>query len=144
MRVKIMKFKTFLSALQEFNDKDFLMASLEASALVTMADGIISAKEKQKIIRFIDGYEQLAITSMDEVISTFQGFVSQIESDRDVGEAKAYAIVRKIKDNPEQARLLVKMIIAIGFADGHFDEQERIIVTKIITALGLVPAEFEL
>jgi tellurite resistance protein TerB len=135
---------TFLSALQEFNDKDFLIASLAASALVTMADGVISAKEKQKIIKFIDGYEQFALTSMDEIISTFQGFVSQIESDRDVGEAKAYATVRKIKDNPEHARLLVKMMIGIGQADGFFDEKERLITTKIITELGLVPAEFEL
>jgi tellurite resistance protein TerB len=135
---------TFLSALQEFNDKDFLIASLAASALVTMVDGVISAKEKQKMVKFIDGYEQLALSSMDEIISTFQGFVSQIESDRDVGEAKAYATVRKIKDNPEHARLLVKMMIGIGQADGFFDEKERLIVTKIITELGLVPAEFEL
>jgi tellurite resistance protein TerB len=81
---------------------------------------------------------------MDEVISTFQGFVSQLECDRDVGQAKAYALLRKIKDNPEHARLLVNMIIAIGFADGHFDEKERTVATKIITELGLIPAEFEL
>jgi tellurite resistance protein TerB len=135
---------TFLSALQEFNDKDFLYASLAASALVTMVDGVISAKEKQKMVKFIDGYGQLAIVSMDDVISIFQGFVRQIESDRHVGEAKAYAILRKIKDNHEHARLLVKMMIGIGQADGFFDEKERLIVTKIITELGLVPAEFDL
>ena len=139
-----MKSETFLNALQQFNDKDFLIASLAASALVTMADGVISAKEKQKMVLFIDGYGQLALAPMDEIISTFQGFVSQLESDRDVGQAKAYALLRKIKENPEQARLLVNMIIAIGFADGHFDEQERMVVIKIITELGLVPAEFEL
>ena len=139
-----MKRGTFLSELKEFNDNDFIVASLAASALVTMADGVISAKEKQKLVKFIDGYEQFSIVSMDEVIRTFQGFVSQIESDRDVGEAKAYATLRKIKNNPEQARLLVKMIIAIGFADGNFDEKERLIAIQIITELGLVPAEFEL
>ena len=70
----IIKSETFLSALQEFNDKDFLMASLAASALVTMADGVISAKEKQKMMLFIDGYEQLALTSMDVDCITSHNF----------------------------------------------------------------------
>jgi tellurite resistance protein TerB len=139
-----MKPQTFLDELQKVSDRDFLIASLAASALVAMADGVISAKEKQKMVKFIDGYGQLALISMDEIISLFQGFVRQIESDRHVGEAKAYAILRKIKNNSEHARLLVQMIIGIGQADGFFDEKERLITTKIIIELGLVPAEFDL
>jgi tellurite resistance protein len=44
-----MKSQTFLDELQKVSDRDFLIASLAASALVAMADGVISAKEKQKI-----------------------------------------------------------------------------------------------
>ncbi len=63
--------ETFLNALQQFNDKDFLIASLAASALVTMADGVISAKEKQKMVLFIDGYRVDARNGISTTLRNF-------------------------------------------------------------------------
>ena len=64
--------------------------------------------------------------------------------DKDIGEAKAYQAIGKMKSNTEASRLLVRMIIAIAASDGNFDSQERNIAGKIAKELGLQPSEFEL
>ena len=128
----------------KFKNRDFLDASLAGAALVTMADGVISSKEKQKMVKFMDGYEELSVFTMDEVIEIFQRFVDQIELDKDVGEAAAYVTLSKIKDDEELSKLLLRMVIALGFADGNFDTQERLMAIKIAKALELNPSEFDL
>jgi tellurite resistance protein TerB len=78
------------------------------------------------------------------VIKAFQEFVGQLEFDKDIGEAKAYQALLKMKSNEGAARLLVRMVIAVAASDGNFDAQEQAVAGKIIRELGLSPSEFEL
>jgi len=128
----------------KFKNKDFLNAAMAGSALISLADGSISSEEKQKMIKFIENNEALSVFPTSEVIKAFQDFVSQIEFDKDIGDAKAYAAVGKLKSNNEAARLVMRMIIAIGSADGNFDTNEKFIAVKIAKELLLNPAEFDL
>ena len=128
----------------KFKNKDFLNAAMAGSALIAMADGSISSEEKQKMIKFIENNDALSIFTISDVIKAFQEFVGQLEFDKDIGEAKAYQAIGKMKSNSEASRLLVRMIIAIAASDGNFDVQERNIAGKIAKELGLQPSEFEL
>ncbi|MFI3223032.1 MAG: tellurite resistance TerB family protein [Methylococcaceae bacterium] len=150
-----MSFDNFLSQLKtkanelktealKFKNKDFLNAAMAGSALIAMADGSISSEEKQKMIKFIENNDALSIFTISDVIKAFQEFVGQLEFDKDIGEAKAYQAIGKMKSNTEASRLLVRMIIAIAASDGNFDSQERNIAGKIAKELGLQPSEFEL
>jgi tellurite resistance protein TerB len=128
----------------KFKNKDFLNAAMAGSALVAMADGSISSEEKQKMIKFIESNDALSIFSTSDVIKAFQDFVGQLEFDKDIGEAKAYQAIGKMKSNTEASRLLIRMIIAIASSDGLFDNDEKKVAVKIIKELGIDPAEFEL
>ena len=150
-----MSFDNFLSQLKtkanelktealKFKNKDFLNAAMAGSALVAMADGSVSSEEKQKMIKFIESNDALSIFTTSDVIKAFQDFVGQLEFDKDIGEAKAYQALGKMKSNIEASRLLIRMIIAIAASDGHFDDSEKKVATKIAKELGLNPAEFEL
>ena len=150
-----MSFDSFLSQLKtkatelktealKFKNKDFLNAAMAGSALIAMADGSISASEKQKMIKFIESNDALSVFTTSDVIKAFQEFVSQLEFDKDIGEAKAYQAIGKMKSNTEAARLLVRMIISIASADDIFDFEEKKIAAKIAKELGVDPAEFEL
>ena len=150
-----MSFDSFLSQLKtkanelktealKFKNKDFLNAAMAGSALIAMADGNISSEEKQKMIRFIESNDALSVFSTSDVIKAFQDFVAQIEFDKDIGEAKAYGAIGKMKSNQEAAKLLVRMHIAIASSDGNFDDLEKKVAVKIIKELQLNPAEFEL
>ena len=150
-----MSFDNFLSQLKskanelktealKFKNKDFLNAAMAGSALVAMADGSISSEEKQKMIKFIESNDALSIFTTSDVIKAFQDFVGQLEFDKDIGEAKAYQAIGKMKSNTEASRLLVRMIIAIASSDGLFDNDEKKIAVKIAKELALNPSEFEL
>jgi tellurite resistance protein TerB len=128
----------------KFKNKEFLDAAMAGSALIAMADGQISAEEKQKMIKFIEHHDALSVFTTTDVIKAFQDFVGQIEFDKDVGEAKAYGALGKMKSNEDAGRLLVRMIIAIASSDGNFDLQEQRVASKIATELGLAPSEFGL
>jgi tellurite resistance protein TerB len=150
-----MNFSDFLSELKskaselktqalKFKNKDFLEAAMAGSALIAMADGQISSEEKQKMIKFIENHDALSIFTTSDVIKAFQDFVGQIEFDKDIGEAKAYLAIGKMKNNEEAGRLLVRMIIAIASSDGNFDSHEQIVAGKITKELALNPTEFGL
>ncbi|MGJ0484621.1 MAG: tellurite resistance TerB family protein [Methylomicrobium sp.] len=150
-----MSFESFLSQLKskaselktealKFKNKDFLNAAMAGSALVAMADGSITGEEKQKMIKFIESNEALSVFTTSDVIKAFQDFVGQLEFDKDIGEAKAYQALGKIKSNNEAARLLIRMIIAIASSDGNFDTAEKKVAVRIANELGVSAAEFEL
>lgn len=128
----------------KFKNKEFLEAAMAGSALIAMADGKISAEEKQKMIKFIENHDALSIFTTSDVIKSFQDFVGQLEFDKDIGEAKAFLALGKMKSNAEAGRLLVRMIIAIASSDGDFDAQEQIVAARIAKELTLNPAEFGL
>ncbi|TRW96401.1 tellurite resistance TerB family protein [Candidatus Methylobacter oryzae] len=150
-----MSFENFLSQLKskanelktealKFKNKDFLNAAMAGSALVAMADGSISSEEKQKMIKFIESNDALSIFTTSDVIKAFQDFVGQLEFDKDIGEAKAYEALGKMKSNNQAGRLLVRMIIGIASSDGNFDISEKKVANRIAKELGIDPAEFEL
>lgn len=128
----------------KFKNKEFLEASMAGSALIAMADGKISSEEKQKMIKFIENNDALSIFTTSDVIKAFQDFVGQIEFDKDIGEAKAFLALGKMKSNTEAGRLLIRMMIAIASSDGDFDLQEQAVAAKIAKELALSPAEFGL
>ncbi|MGZ4998081.1 MAG: tellurite resistance TerB family protein [Methylobacter sp.] len=150
-----MSFDDFLSQLKskanelktealKFKNKDFLNAAMAGSALITMADGSVSSEEKQKMIKFIESNDALSIFTTSDVIKAFQNFVSQLEFDKHIGEAKAYEALGKMKSNEQASRLLVRMIIGIASSDGTFDFDEKKVAARIANELGIDPAEFEL
>ncbi|MCK9620049.1 MAG: tellurite resistance TerB family protein [Methylobacter sp.] len=150
-----MSFDNFLSQLKskanelktealKFKNKDFLNAAMAGSALITMADGSVSSEEKQKMVRFIESNDALSIFTTSDVIKAFQDFIGQLEFDKDIGEAKAYEALGKMKSNAQASRLLVRMIIGIASSDGVFDFDEKKVAVRIAKELGIDPAEFEL
>ncbi len=128
----------------KYKNKDFLHAAMAGSALVSMADGSVSAEEKQKMIKFIESNEALSVFTTSDVIKAFQEYVGQLEFDKDIGEAKAFQALGKMKSNSEASRLLVRMIIAVASSDGNFDANERRVAARIAKELGIDPSEFEL
>ncbi|AFL74121.1 tellurite resistance TerB family protein [Thiocystis violascens] len=150
-----MSFQDFVSNLKQkaselkneamkFKNKDFLNAAISGSVLISMADGHVSSEEKQKMMRFIENYEALSVFSSKDLIDAFQNAMSQIEFDKDLGEAKAYDAIRKMKGKDDAARLIMRLIIAIAAADGNFDDSEKRVARKIAMELALNPADFEL
>lgn len=127
-----------------FKNRTFMEAVVNGCVLVAASDGSIGATEKQKMTGFIKLSDELKHFDIGEVISVFQNAAAACESDNILGKACALEKIRKVKTNEDQARLLVRVVSAIGAADGNFDLQEREMVTEIARELGLDPADFDI
>ncbi len=128
----------------KFKNKNFLNAAMAGSALLALADGEISPDEKKKMLKFIGNYEPLSVFKATEIITAFGDFVTQLEFDHDLGEASAFETLGKMKNNEQAARLIMRLVIAIGAADGDFDDYEKTMARRIASELGLNATEFEL
>lgn len=125
-----------------YKSQDVLDAVVAACALVAMADGYIDASERQKMIDFVNQSEELRVFDTNKVIQKFNFFISKIENDSMTGRAESFKALGKIRAKPEIARLVARYCIAIGYADGNFDQNEQQMVADICRELGLNPAEF--
>jgi len=128
----------------KYKSKDFLNAALGGSALVIVADGKIDPQEKVKMMAFIENHPALSVYNTSEVVKTWKDFIDTLEMDADIGSAKAMTAIGKIKGKEDQAKLVLRMVCAIGASDGDFDADEKRVAGQIATELGLNPAEFDL
>jgi len=125
-----------------YKSQDVLDAVVSACALVAMADGYLDAAERQKMIEFVNQSDELRVFDTQKVLQKFNVVISKIERDHNLGRAEAFRALGRIRTKPEIARLVARYCIAIGYADGHFDQSEKQMVADICRELGLNPAEF--
>ncbi|MER2527745.1 MAG: tellurite resistance TerB family protein [Candidatus Competibacter denitrificans] len=128
----------------KFKNKSFLEAVVAGCALVAHADGVVKPEEKQKMMGFLRNSEVLSVFDVQEVIAIFDKYSKQFEFDHQIGQASALQVVGKLKGKDAEARLMVRVCCAIGAADGNFDNDEKAVVSKICTELGLNPKDFDL
>jgi tellurite resistance protein TerB len=134
---------------KKYQNAEFLDASLAASALITVADGSIDAEEKRKTIAFVQSHDALSIFDNGQVVKKFRGHLDSLDpdnpdTDTDLAEMAALSTIGKVKKKDEQARMVLRLAIAIGGADGDFDAQEKAQAVKIARELNLNPADFDL
>ncbi|CRK81055.1 TerD family protein [Neobacillus massiliamazoniensis] len=127
---------------QRYKSQDVLDAVVAACALVSMADGYLDASERQKMLEFVNQSEELRVFDPQKVIQKFNFFISRIERDPMAGRAEAFRALGKMRTKPDMARLIARYCIAIGYADGNFDNSEKQAVADVCRELGLNPAEF--
>lgn len=126
----------------KYKSQDVLDAVVAACALVGMADGRLDPAERQKMLEFVNQSEELRVFDTNKVIQQFNHFVTRIEFDFIIGRAEAFRALGKVRSKPEIARLVARYCIAIGYADGNFDQNEKQMVSEICRELGLDPNEF--
>lgn len=128
----------------KFKNETFLQAVCAACAKIAVADGTIDPVEKQKMMGFMQHSDELKVFDFDKITAAFGDVAKKFEFDIGIGNAEALKIIGRVKDKPEQARMVVRVAIAIGSSDGNFDEHEQRAVREICTELGLDPADFDL
>ena len=131
-------------AVIQARNQTFLESVIAAFTMVAHADGVVKPEEKAKIQGFIDTSEVLSAFDPQAIQRYFEQCERQYAFDRAVADASMLQSISKLKAKPSEARLLVRICIAIGAADGDFDPAERAAVIKICETLDLAPEDFDL
>lgn len=128
----------------KFRNREFMEACVAGCALVAAADGNIDSSEKQKMMKFIQQSEELKVFDTKDVIAVFNKVAENFEFDHEIGKAEALKIIGKLRSKPDAARLMVRVCIAIGSADGNFDDKEKQMVREMCRDLGIPASDFGL
>jgi len=135
--------ETLNAEITKFKSKDLMEAVVAGCAMVAFADGIVSSEEKQKMMGYMKSSDQMKVFNQNDVIKVFQKYVEKFEFDPGIGTGEAMQVISKFRDKP-QAQLVVRVCCAIGAADGDFDADEKAVVRRMCSELGLDPANFGL
>lgn len=122
-----------ISRVQNKEFKEGLMASL---ALVATADGAVTSEEKSKICALIQNCPQLKGFDTQELIKTFQRYVSGIELDNSFGRQicdNALEVISK----PSEAKLLITTCTSVAKSDGDFSKDEGAEIARIKKLMGV-------
>jgi len=133
-----------LDRIKKVKSKNFMEAVAAASAMVAFADGLVRPEEVDKLLEYVRMDENLKVFDALEVMEAFEKHIHQFEFDFQIGKEKAVKTIRRIDRNTEEDRLLILVCIAIGNADGEFNNNQRLVIREICRILGMDHRQFDL
>ncbi|MGV8927252.1 MAG: tellurite resistance TerB family protein [Ewingella sp.] len=134
--------ETLLSEVSRYKGKYFMQGCVAVGTYIAFADGVVSAQEKQKLIKYFEISDTLKVFSTEEVISEFQKLSAKFDFDLDIGRSECLKTVGKLRKKPEEARAAVRLGVMIAKSDANFDEDEKRALLEVCNELGLKPEEF--
>ena len=128
--------------LERRRQRPFLEAAMASCALVAIADGVVTLSERSRVDQILERLDELRFFDVHEAIDLFNDYVEGIEAHNRIGRRKALDAIAKMKGERAEARLLIRICLAVSFADEAFPDSERQEVEAICKRLGFDPQEF--
>jgi|GEM_PF-387787 len=114
-----------------------LKAAMSGAALVATADGIACARESRRTKELIKSLDALALYDPGLGLRIYMDTVNALNKNQKKGTASALEAVLDVKDEPENAAMVVMMCQAVSEADGHIDGAEKASIDRITKELGI-------
>lgn len=132
------------SAVKRFVNQGFLDAVLNASALISTVDGMVSTDEIQKIYQVLHNTEALRSFTPQQVRETFDRIIYRFQNNYAVAQAEAFESISRVRNDRESAELVVRIAGIVSSADGQVSQAELMMLHQICRELYLDPHLFNL
>lgn len=130
--------------LEKFRNRQFLEATMAASALVATADGEVNITELNIIDQALKAIHELNIYDPHDAVDIYRDYADGLYKNPPAARAKAMQAIEKIAGDALAARLLIKVCVAIGKSDEDFSDEEKAVVADLCDALALDRGELGL
>lgn len=125
-------------------NKDYLEAVCAASALVAMADGELEEVEKNKVIALLTNHSTLG--KMYDRATVENTAETMFKRAKDASGRQSLAReLDDIKGRPDGAQMaedVYLIAVDVSAADGEVEPEEKVVLEKIASRLGVDPAKF--
>jgi tellurite resistance protein len=133
--------KALATEIEKFQNRNFLEATMAASALVALADGDVNLAELNIIDQALDTIRELRIYDPHEAVDIYRDYMDGLKASPAKARIEILEEVAKIADDPRAARLLVRVCVAIVKADDDITEKEKAVIGDLCDTLRLNPGE---
>jgi tellurite resistance protein len=135
-------FKTYLTEYhQRIRSRDFLAASMGATALLALTDGELTLTKLMARDFVLHHVKQLQAFDSEEAIEFFGQTVEQLKITPHLAKEKIFKAVIKLTGDEELAPLLIRICVVIARWDNDFSEPKRKVVSELCNVLGLEDKE---
>jgi tellurite resistance protein TerB len=126
--------------LGRYRNRPFLRATMAACALVSMASGSVSFRQRVRVDYIIEALDALKVFDPHEGVDLFNEFVDVLKADPEVGRRQALDVIAgEVAQEPEKARLLARICLAVSQRDGVIPVAEGREVASLCQCLGVDP-----
>jgi tellurite resistance protein len=133
--------KALAVEIEKFQNRDFLEATMAASALMALADGDVNLTELNIIDQALEAIHELIIYDPHDAVDIYRDYMDDLRSNPARARIDILEEVGEIADDPRAARLLVRVCVAIAKADDDFTAKEKAVIADLCDALRLKPAD---
>jgi len=134
--------ETLRKSLSRIRNRQFLDATMAATALVATADGEVTFSELSALDSVLESIQDLQIYDPHVAVDIYRDFADAIVENPKVGRRNAMAAVARIDDDHEAAELVIRVAVAISKADGELSALEARAISDLCGTLGVpLPAE---
>jgi tellurite resistance protein len=123
--------------LDKFRNRQFLEATMAASALVSVADGHADITEVNILDQALDTIHELQIYDPHDAMDLYRDYIDGLRDNPDATRDKIMQAVSRIREDEHAAWLLIRVCVAIGKADDNFSEPEKAVITALCLELAL-------
>lgn len=126
--------------LMRYRNRPFLRAAMAGCALVAMANGSVSLRERMRVDRIMETLDALKVFDPHEGVVLFNEFVEALRDDPAEGRRRALEVItREVADEPEKAGLLARICLAVSERDGAIAPEQRREVADLCRCIGVAP-----
>jgi tellurite resistance protein TerB len=130
----------YQAQLQRHRNRPFLRAAMAACALVSVASGSVSFRHRVHVDRLMDTLDALKVFDPHEGVEQFNQFVDALKADPEAGHRHALEVIAdEVAHEPEKARLLGRICLAVSQRDGVIPAAEWREVASLCRCLGVAP-----
>lgn len=130
----------YRSQLERHRNRSFLRAAMAACALVSMANGVVSFRQRIRIDRLLETLETLRVFDPHEGVELFNELVASMNESPRLGHENALESIKKeVAGAPDKAQLLVRICLAVSEHDGEIPLAEQVEIVGLCTSLGVDP-----
>jgi tellurite resistance protein len=126
--------------LAKHRNRPFLQAAMAACALVAMANGNVSFRQRIRIDQVMETLEALRTFDPHEGVNLFNECVTAMQNSPRTGHKTAMELILKeTLAHPEKAELLIRICLAVSEVDGVIPMTEQIEIVGLCGRLGIQP-----
>ncbi len=112
---------------------------MAACSLAAVADGEVSFSERMRIDQIQQTLKELKVFDPHEAVDLFNGYSAAILASPKRGRKKALKAVQAVTQDPDTAKLLVRICLAVAEAKGEKGLIDQIEIVMLCTILGVEP-----
>lgn len=129
--------ETLRNSLSRIRNRQFLDATMAATALVATADGEVTFSELNALDAVLESVQDLQIYDPHIAVDRYRDFADEIANDPEIGRRAAMAAVRRIAGDQDAAELVIRVAVAISKADGDLSPLEARSISDLCGVLGV-------